>query len=365
MQIDKTDLLIAKMQKWLFKIFVVFLIIAFLFVGITFVNIMPVDSDDDTKIAFVIDKGMGKSKIIDSLKDKDLIRSSLFAKIYIGVFERTTIYPGTYELSKNMGLTDIIEILSSGKSLENEEVQITFVEGKSFPYYVQKISEEFSIKEENIYSVINDEKYLNKLINDYWFITDDILNKDIYYPLEGYIFPDTYSFRKKSSVEDIFKVFLDEMDNILSENKDEITKSGYSIHSLLTLASVVELEAVSAEDRASVAGLFYNRLKDSIALGSDVTTYYAVKKDLSLRLEQVDIDSCNAYNTRGVCARKGLPIGPICAISESSIKAVLNPTKTDNYFFVADKNGKLYFAKDYEGHRAIIKKLEEQGLWAE
>ncbi len=364
-QTDKTDAFISVMQKWLFRVFVLLVIVAVVFVGITLVNIMPVDSKDDTKITFVVDKGMGKSKVIDLLKENDLIKNALFAKLYVGVFERTTIYPGTYTLSKNMNLTDIFEILSSGKSLENEEIMITFIEGKTFPYYVQKISEEFGIKEEDIYKVINDEKYLKQLINDYWFVTDDILNKSLYYPLEGYIFPDTYSFRKMSTVEEIFKVFLDGMDNVLTKYKDKIENSGYSIHSLLTLASVVELEAVSAVDRTEVAGLFYNRLKDSIALGSDVTTYYGVRKDLSLKLEQVDIDSCNAYNTRGVCAVKGLPVGPICANSKASIDAVLNPANTDDYFFVADKNGKLYFAKDYEEHKRNIQKLINDGLWAE
>lgn len=365
MQTDKTDLFIEKLQKSFFKIFVAFIIIVTLIVGVVFANVTPVDSESEETIPFVIDKGMGKSKIIDELKEKDLIKSTFFAKIYVGVFESPTIYPGTYNLSKNMGLSEILDVISSGKSLENEEISITFIEGKSFPYYVQKISEEFGIKEEDIYKVVEDENYLKGLIKKYWFISDDILNKDIYYPLEGYIFPDTYNFKKQSTVEEIFKVFLDEMDSVLSGYKTSIEKSSYSIHGLLTLASVVELEAISAEDRASVAGLFYNRLDNSMPLGSDVTTYYAARKDLSLDLKQVDIDSCNAYNTRGVCAIKGLPIGPICAVSSSSIKAVLEPTKTDNFYFVADKNGKLYFAKDYDGHREIIKRLVDEGLWAE
>ena len=135
---------------------------------------------------------------------------------------------------------------------------------------------------------------------------------------------------------------------------------------MLTLASIIELEASNADDRAGVAGVFYNRLEDGWSLGSDVTTYYAAKVDLSERdLYQSEIDDVNDYNTRPVAMAGKLPIGPICNPSIMSIKAAIKPTEHNNYFFVADKNGKTYFSKTNSEHINTVNTLKKEGLWFE
>ena len=92
---------------------------------------------------------------------------------------------------------------------------------------------------------------------------------------------------------------LDNMNNKISKYKEEVKKSKYSIHEMMTLASIIELEAGTASDRKGVAGVFYNRLKDNWSLGSDVTTYYAEKIDnYSRDLKMSELNSCNKYNTR-------------------------------------------------------------------
>ena len=155
------------------------------------------------------------------------------------------------------------------------------------------------------------------------------------------------------------------MDSVLSEYKQEIEGSSRSVHSLLTVASMVELEAVSAEDRALTAGVFYNRLEKGWTLGSDVTTYYDVKKDLVEGLTYKDLNTCNGYNTRGSSCQKGLPIGPIACVSKSSILAAIRPTETKYMYFVADKNNKLYFAETQSGHDQNIRDLKSKNLWPE
>ena len=154
------------------------------------------------------------------------------------------------------------------------------------------------------------------------------------------------------------------MQNKLNAYEEDIKNSNMSVHELMTLASIVELEGARSDDRAGVAGVFYNRLATNTSLGSDVTTYYAVNKDFSVDLTKSDLNSCNGYNTRGSCV-SGLPVGPIASPSIESLKATLEPEKNDYYYFVSDKNGKTYFSKTYSEFEKSIKDLRASGMWYE
>ena len=219
--------------------------------------------------------------------------------------------------------------------------------------------------EDDVFNLLVDKEYLNSLINKYWFIEDRILNTNIYYSLEGYLYPNTYEFKNKDvEVSEIFEKMLDEMDKKLSPYKTDLLSNKYSIHELLTLASIVELEGSISDDRAGIAGVFYNRLNSGMALGSDVTTYYAARIEMSDRdLYQAELNDANYYNTRSSHLNGKLPIGPISSPSIESIKAVLYPEKHDYYYFVSDKNGKTYFSKNYQEHLATKNELINSGLW--
>ena len=159
---------------------------------------------------------------------------------------------------------------------------------------------------------------------------------------------------------------LDKMEIVLEQYKDEIAESKYSVHEILTIASIIETESMSSDGRKDVASVIYNRLNRGMAIQSDVTTYYAVKVDMGERdLYQKELDTYNAYNTRGPNMEGKLPIGPVASVSKSSIEAALEPTSTDYLFFVADKNGKLYFTKTASEHNRIINDLRAEGLWFE
>lgn len=359
---------IDNLNKILIKIVTIIFIIggiAAVGFGVFYItNLTPVNPDSEKTIMFEVKKGWGLNTALEELENKKLIKNALVLKIYSKINNYSFVYAGNYKLSDSMTATEIIESLVNGDNIENESITVTFVEGKKFPYYVTKMSETFGFKEEDVYALTTDPEYLNSLINKYWFIGTEILNKDLYYPLEGYLFADTYEFKKNSTIEDVIGKMLDQMDQKLSVYKEEITASGRSVHTLLTMASMVELEAVTAEDRLVVAGVFYNRLDKNIAMGSDVTTYYAERKEMTESLYMSEINACNAYNTRGECA-KIFPVGPICSASYSSITAAITPTITDYYYFVADKNNKVYFSKTNEDQLKVIKDLRNKGLWPE
>ena len=318
-------------------------------------------SNDDTLKTVVIEKG-SVSSIGHTLKEAGLIRSELFFKIYVKISGKGNLLAATYELSPNMGTKKIVNILSSKNGSNSNLLNITFKEGINVRKIASIIEEKTDNSSDDVYKLLSDKEYLSGLINDYWFLTDDILNDKIYYSLEGYLYPDTYSFDSKSvSVETIFKSMLDETDKRLTKVKNDIENSSLSLHEILTMASMVELEALNEDDRKGVASVFYNRLEAGMTLGSDVTTYYGAKVDMGTK---TDMSVCNDYNTR--CATfTGLPVGPICNSDISSIEAVLNPSDSDYYYFVADKNGDVYFSRSSAQQTNVINKLKRQGLWLE
>lgn len=326
-------------------------------------EIKPIQSSSE-KVVIEIAGGSGISKIASQLEESGLIKNADAFKIYCKLNKRNAMQAGKYELDKNMSVADIINQLENG-NIVDETVTITFPEGKNMRWVVSTIAEKTSNSEDKIYELLSDEEYLDTLIEKYWFIDDDIKDEDIYYSLEGYLYPDTYIFENKDvDVKSIFEKMLDKMDSVLTPYKDEIKKSDYSVHEILSLASVVELEAKNEEDRAGVADVFINRLNKNMALQSDVTTYYALKIDMSERdLTANELATKNPYNTRSATMNGKIPVGPICMVSESSIKAILEHEDTDNLFFVADKNGKVYFSKTNADHEKKIKELKDSGLW--
>ena len=350
------------------KIFVIILSIVILFIAAILgcflyykVNLQAVSKESET-VDITIEEGMSLSKIIRLLNEKGLIKNEKIFKLYAKLNKINTIRAGEYELNKNMDAEDLVNKFNEGP--KDSTVNITFVEGKNMRWIASKIAEKTSNTEEEVFEKLSDEEYLDELIQKYWFITDEIKNKDIYYSLEGYLFPDTYNFEKKVTVEEIFKKMLDEMETKLNPYKEEIQKSSISVHKILTVASIIELESSNDDDKAKVSSVIYNRLNKNMSIGSDVTTYYAIKVDMSERnLTSKDLNTSNPYNTRGPNMNGKLPVGPISSVSASSIKAALYPETTDYLYFVADKNGKVYFARTIEEHNKNIANLKKQGLW--
>lgn len=329
------------------------------------INMGPVSNNTSLK-EINIEAGTIESIGI-TLKENNLIKNVTIFKLYTRLTSKTNLKAGIYNLSEDMGVKEIVEILEEGSKINPDEISITFKEGINVRKIATLISDNTNNSYDSVLALMNDNDYIDSLIEKYWFLTDDIKNSYIYYPLEGYLFPNTYRFTNKDiSIKDIFTKMLDETDRQLSKYKDKINSSDLSIHELITLSSIVELEGARASDRRAVAGVFYNRLNSSSypTLGSDATTYYASKiDDWTVSLTYKELNDCgNKYNTR-CSSNTGLPVGPICNPSTQSIEATLNPEKNDYYYFVADCQGSVYLSKTSAEHNNIINKLKRENNW--
>ena len=352
------------------KITMIFLIIILILVlGILFTYkymISPV-SKTSNEVTIEIPMGSTKVSIGQILFDNKLIKNETIYKIYIKLNKIDNLKAGIYKLNQNMSLESIIKSLERVSNINPDSFMITFPEGKNMRKIALIISDNTNNTEENVFNLLKDEEYINEVINKYWFITDEIKKKDIYYPLEGYLFPNTYMLNNKDvTVEEIFKMMLDEMDKKLTKYKKDIKNLGFTIHQFLTFASIVESEGINQNDRDKISSVFHNRLDKNMPLGSCVTTYYAVKLEMSERdLYKSEINLKNSYNTRGPDMNGILPVGPISNPGEESIKATIYPDEAEYLYFVADKNYVTYFTKTYDEHLSKISELKTKGIWKE
>lgn len=342
------------------KLFIVLGVILGIIIALvtTYFILLTPSSKSNKVITFTVKKGDGKEKIVDNLKDAKLIRSKYAAIIYLVISGNKNLQAGSYEFSRDMSTQDIIKSLNSGDVIKEfkPSVKITLKEGVTLKEYMKLISDETNIDFDEAIKKVNDKSFLKGLIADYWFLTNDILDDDIYYALEGYLFPETYEFYKETTVEQVIRRILNVTNEKLSPLKEEIKKSKYSVHEIFTIASIAEKEANEYEDRKMVTQVINKRLELNMSLGMDVTSYYGVQKSMKETLTKVDLNDENPYNTR-VTTFIGLPVGPICNPSIGSIKAALEPADTDYLYFVADVDtGKVYFAKDIDGFNELVRR---------
>ena len=324
-------------------------------------SVSPIDSSSKADIEVVIPEGMSTNNIAKTLKDRGLIKSELFFKVYLKLNNVSSLKASTYLLTKSMSLNEIVDALVKG-SANVDVIRITFKEGETIKDYAELISEVTNISSEDFINTAKDPTLLTSLINDYWFLTDSILNEEIYYPLEGYLFPDTYEFSKDNlTSESIIRTLLNEEEEKLEKYKERLQNS--DIHSIVTLASIAELEGVKDEDRRLIISVFNNRLNLGMNLGSDVTTYYAFNEEMDSDLTSEMFNTYNPYNTRSSEMAGRLPIGPICSPSLSSIEAAINPETSDYLYFVADKNRNVYFTRNVKEHEEKVQELKENGDW--
>lgn len=333
-------------------VIVIICIILYLFLGLRSV------SKESVQVKFNVRAGENKVKIISNLKSAGLIRSRASALAYVFLNPKLNLQAGTYTLDKSMDTKQIIKNINDGKIDEIVATKkITFVEGRRITDYLKQIEVNFGIKYDDMIKKLKDENFLDELINKYDFLTSEIKNKSIYYSLEGYFYPDTYEFYENTSFENIINVVLNNLNQKLS-TVSNISGSKYSVHEILTMASIIEQEAVTTDDRAKVSQVIYKRLDNNMSLGMDVTAYYGVQKSLKKPITQGDLNSSNPYNTR-LTSFIGLPVGPICNPSIISINAALNPASTNYEYFYADiTTGKVYFSEDAQGFYEIQEKLK-------
>lgn len=312
----------------------------------------------DEEVAVEIPNGSNGNDILDILEENDLIKSKTCAKIYLKLHSYDFKSNG-YLLNKNMNLAEILSILEGNDKNHISNIKITVIDGQTIPEFAQKISASTEIKYDDIIAKWNDKTYLQTLIEKYWFLTEDILQDGIYYPLEGYLAPETYFLTSQTAnIDSITEMMLDQTAKHLSSYKEQIEKfstgsQNLSIHQFMTLASIVQRESpANNDDRALIAGVLINRLNKPMRLQSDVTVNYG-NQVTKVDVRQSDLNSDTKYNTYRY---DGLPIGPISAVSVDVINDTLNYQKSDYYFFFATKDAKVLYAKEYKEHLENVNK---------
>ena len=349
------------MKKKILPIFILLISLAFIGVGIAYAYLSsPVDKKNTEEIQIEIKSGYSSRKIAEVLEEKGLIRNKYIFLLELKIYKRGTLKAGTYSLNKSMTLKEIIDSLENSKGIALN-VKITFREGETITDLAKVIEKNTNHTYDEVIEKLNSQEYLNELISEYWFLTEDILNENIYYPLEGYLAPNTYHFENKdTSIETIIKTMLDEEDKILSKYKDVVSKDP---HYYLTMASITQLEGTNEENRKMIAGIFENRLNVGMNLGSDVTTYYAFQIKMTEPLDGSLFQTSNPYNTRAADMGGKMPVGPICNPDESSIISAVSPTENDYYYFVADSEKNIYYSRNDAEHQATIARLKKEGKW--
>ena len=321
----------------------------------------PVNMFNKKDIEVEIPTGTSSSKIGEILQEKGLIRSKNVFKLYLKLNKVNNIKASTYLLNQSMSLEKIVKELQNGSDYNPNRVILTFKEGVRITDYAKLIEKKTNNSYDDVINTINDEKYLNELISKYWFLTDKILDKDIYYSLEGYLAPETYYFDNKNvTVKEIIDRMLKQEEKVLEKYKDKISGDP---HYYITMASIVELEGTNTDNRKSIVGVFENRLASKMNLGSDVTTYYGLQVAMTSDLTSEQFASVNGYNTRSSTMMGKMPIGPICNPGIEAIDASVNHENSDYYYFVADKHGKVYYSKTLDEHNKKISEIKANGDW--
>jgi len=318
-------------------------------------GLRAVDPASDEEIMVEIPTGTGASAIVEILDEAGLVKNKLCAKVNCRIGHYDSLQANTYIFSPSMSFQEIMNAINTGDFDYISKETIEVKDGARLQQVAETISETLPYTAEEILAKWSDVDYLKQLIDKYWFLTDDILDSDVMFPLEGYLYADTYFVTTDSStIEGFTEMCLDNMGDSLEERRVEVETSGFTVHELLTLTSIVTKEA-RAGDQPKVAGVFMNRLEQGMSLGSDVTVCYIFQVDrVELKVSQLESD--NPYNTRKFA---GLPPGPICQVVDDAIDAVLHYESSDDIFFFADEDGVVHY---YKTQADFEQGIEDEGL---
>ena len=302
----------------------------------------PKNLDPNQTIFLAVKKGMSASDITDELLKHGIITNKKAFWLQVKKSDAAGKFKtGTYAFRPNTPPEDIIAKLVAG---ETTQVKFTIPEG----FGVKEIAERLDAE-----GLVDEQEFLAKAktFAPYSYIEQD---KDIRYACEGFLFPDTYILHDEPSVDGILQMMAEDFDQRLTPKmRKRAAELNLSIHDLITLASLVEKEAMYEEDRPIIAQVFFKRLKIGMPLQTDTTIQYlldAPKEDVSIKDTKIE----SPYNTYQI---KGLPPGPIASPGMAAIEAVLYPADTDYLYFVADRQGHNHYSKSYAEHQQIVEQV--------
>ncbi|WP_375541146.1 endolytic transglycosylase MltG [Peribacillus frigoritolerans] len=319
-------------------------------VGFLYINsaMKPVDPDDDTIKKVKIPIGSSVNGISTLLEEQGIIKDARVFKYYIKFRNESGFQAGEYKLSPSMPIEDIVTSIKTGKLMKEAAMKITIPEGKQLIQIADIIAGKTGEDPKKVFKKLNDKKFVNSMQEQFpQLLTSEIENEKVLYPLEGYLFPATYDFyEEKPTLESIVIEMLKKTEETLQAYEGQMDKNDYSVHKMLTFASLVEEEATAQVDRGKIASVFYNRIEEDMPLQTDPTVLYA-KGSHKSRVYYKDLEVKSPYNTY---KNKGLPPGPIANAGTTSIDAVLKPEKTDYLYFLATPEGEVLYSKTLDDH---------------
>lgn len=308
----------------------------------------PIDPNSKVQKNIKIPIGSSVTIIGQTLKSKGIIKDARVFKYYVKLNNESGFMAGDYQFSPSMTVPEVVSRLKTGKLMRKPVVKITVPEGMQLKEIAHLIAKASNKTDTEVFNHLNDITYIKTLMAKYpAILTNDINNRNVKYPLEGYLYPATYPFYKpQPSIDEIVNAMLDKTNSVLAIYVGQMKQKHLSIHQLLTIGSLIEEEATGQADRHKISSVFYNRLKKGMPLQTDPTVLYAEGKHKD-KVVYKDLKVSSPYNTY---INTGLPPGPISNSGKVSIVAALNPAQTDYYYFLATSIGDIIFTKTLEEH---------------
>jgi len=290
----------------------------------------------------VIPEGAAFQRVAALLEEEQVIKSRS-AFLWLGKSQdaERKIHPGEYELHAAMAPADILSKLVAGRVVLHD---VTIPEG----YTIGQIADAFADQR------ITDKVEFARLARDKSFMKTLGVSAE---SLEGYLYPDTYRFPRPTAAKAVLKAMVDQLSHVVTAEWQARAKElNLTMHQVLTLASVIEKETGSGEERPHIASVFHNRLKKKIPLQSDPTVIYGLP-NFDGNLHKKDLSHASPYNTYRWA---GLPPGPIASPGAQSIRAALYPTATQDLYFVSKNDGTHQFSATLVEHNKAVEKYQKR-----
>ncbi|MBZ9572962.1 endolytic transglycosylase MltG [Patescibacteria group bacterium] len=337
------------MRKYLYFLIVVLILV----VGIWFWQgiYLPKESGTQTEIPFSIEKGQGLTDIASNLEKQGLIKSRFIFEFYALLLNSArNLQAGRYNLTAAMNTPQILSKLTQGDTIKEKIIIIEgwnlrdigwYFEGEGM-FQAEELFEIASFPAVD-YSEATDLPQPKDFSDEFDFLKEKPKN----IALEGYLFPDTYEIEKDAKIEEIIRKMLQNFNKKITQDlREEIATQEKTLFEILTVASLLEKEIKSYEDRQITAGILWKRLRTGWPLQVDATlTYLTGKASGELTKQDLEIDS--HYNTYRYY---GLPLGPICNPGLASIKAAIYYEDSPYWFYLTTPEGETIFSKTLEEH---------------
>ncbi|AGY81458.1 endolytic transglycosylase MltG [Carnobacterium inhibens] len=329
----------------------IILVVLFGLIGYQYVttSLEPLDKNDQTEKIIEIPTGSSSKDIAQILQNNNIIKSAIVFSYYVRMNNETGFQAGNYEFSPSMSLDTIIsQLQEGGTAAEYKGNKVLVKEGITIDQIADAIAATTDYSKEDFLTVIKDEAFLTKMKTNYpELLTSALEAEDTRYRLEGYLFPATYDFPEEMSLEELVENMISKMDEVMQEYYPKIKESNRNVHDVLTIASLVEREGFTLEDRKLIAGVFNNRLEINMPLQTDIAVLYALDEHKEY-VSNNDVAVESPYN---LYVHPGFGPGPVDSPSADAIKATLEPTESEYLYFLADMStGKIYYAETYQQH---------------